>query len=76
MKLGFRTFNQPAKLRLAGIQHTLNPFIFPGEKLDEFDLFHLFHDPIGENTIKVGLTAPINSLTTCILLSLETARPF
>jgi hypothetical protein len=41
-----RTFQQPAELHLTGIEHTLNPFILPGEELDEFDLFRLVDDPV------------------------------
>lgn len=43
-KIMVRTFQQPAKLHLTGIEHPLNPLILPGEELDEFDLFCLVDD--------------------------------
>jgi hypothetical protein len=44
-----RTFDQPAKLNLTGIEDALNPFVLPGEEFNEFDLSRFFNNSGGEN---------------------------
>ena len=71
------TLDQPAHFGLTGVKCALNPFILPRKELDEFDLDQHINDHVWCNyQVENRRTDPINSLTTCILLSLATETPF
>jgi hypothetical protein len=68
------TFDHPLHLHLPGIEHALDPALFPREKLDELNLSVTDANQWGRSGNE-RLTAPISSFTTLVRPSRALSTP-